>query len=174
MRGICYYIKNYKFIMVLVKYMNSVELTTMCAILDATEENVLCIRRNGHWPGWAFPGGHLETRESFFECMQREIEEETGVRLSSAIFKGITDIFNTETQDRHIIMNYLARSFEGMIKRACDEGEIAWIPRRELGKLPLAEGMELRLPIFFDPGVKELYIEWDEARGYTRVEQFDL
>lgn len=154
--------------------MESLELTTMCAILDSKEEKVLCINRTGHWPGWAFPGGHLEYHESFFQCVKREIEEETGVKLSAATFKGVVNIFNTVTQDRHIIMNYLAHYSSGGIKALCNEGEIAWIYRRDLDKIPLAEGMNLRFQIFFEPGTKELYIEWDETNGYTKIEVFDL
>ena len=71
-------------------------------------------------------------------------------------------------------MNYLAHCSGGDIKSLCNEGEIAWICRHDLDKIPLAEGMDLRFQIFFGPGVKELYIEWDETNGYTKIEVFDL
>lgn len=154
--------------------MKSIELTTMCAILNEAEDKVLCINRNGRWPGWAFPGGHLEFNECFYQCGLREIEEETGIKLSSSTFKGIVNIFNTETLDRHIIMNYLAHYSTGNVKRKCHEGDISWISRSDLANISLAEGMELRLQIFFEPGIKEVYIEWDETRGYTKVEIFDM
>lgn len=158
----------------MVKNMNSIELTTMCAILDVAEKKVLCINRNRTWTGWAFPGGHLEHGECFFQCAKREMEEETGIRLSDYIFKGVVNIFNTKTHTRHIIMNYIAHHDGESANNVCNEGEIAWISRSDFEKIPLAEGMELRLQIFFEPGIKELYIEWDETRGYTKVEVFDM
>lgn len=154
--------------------MNSVELTTMCAVLNKTEDSVLCIDRINRWPGWAFPGGHLEPDECFYQCAMREIEEEAGIKLSRPVFKGIVNIFNTETLDRHIIINYLSRCCSDNISGGCKEGNIAWIKRGNLNKLSLAEGMELRFQIFFEPGIKELYIEWDKNRGYTKVEVFDM
>lgn len=154
--------------------MNSVELTTMCAVLNKTEDSVLCIDRINSWPGWAFPGGHLESNECFYQCAMREIEEETGIKLLPPTFKGIVNIFNTETLERHIIINYLAHCYTDEAIDRCSEGDITWVKRDDLNELSLAEGMGLRFQIFFEPGIKELYIEWDRTRGYTKVEIFDM
>jgi 8-oxo-dGTP diphosphatase len=41
-------------------------------------------------PGsWDLPGGHLKIGESFEECLAREIEEETGLKISAARLLGI-------------------------------------------------------------------------------------
>lgn len=154
--------------------MNDIELTTMFAILNRAKEKVLCIRRKKSWQGWAFPGGHLENGECFFQCARREMEEETGIDASNIFFKGIVNIFNTETKKRHIIMNYLVHCSEDKLTTLCDEGEIAWIDYDKLEQLELAEGMEQRFQVFFEPGVSELYIEWDEINGYTKVEVFKM
>eukprot|EP00803_Ostreobium_quekettii_P000680 evm.model.scf_314EXC.5 EVM.evm.TU.scf_314EXC.5 scf_314EXC:26620-28021(+) len=44
-------------------------------------------RKGGTGDGeWALPGGHLEYGESFEECGERELLEETGLKLEEAAF----------------------------------------------------------------------------------------
>jgi len=41
-------------------------------------------RKNAHGEGtWCFPGGYLEYGESFETCAQREVSEETGLKISN-------------------------------------------------------------------------------------------
>lgn len=129
------------------------------------------INRKKSWKGWAFPGGHLERDESLTECVKREIFEETGIvlDLDKVMFKGFTNIFNTVTGVRHIIFNYCAQCNRKTIKIATDEGNVAWVKIDQIKEMNLAEGMEYRLPLFLQDGVRELYIEWDSVNGYTRV-----
>lgn len=88
-------------------------------------------------------------------------------------FKGVVNIFNTVTKERHIIFNYVAEGFTGTLV-AGGEGHVAWIDLDKIPDLPLAEGMEYRLPIFLAEGIRELYIEWDEENHYTKVEYHKL
>lgn len=148
--------------------MEQLELTTMCAVIN--NGKVLMINRWKSWNGWAFPGGHLERDESVLACVKRELFEETGLTIEDIHFKGITDILNSDTKQRHIVFNYVADSYHGICKAQCDEGELAWIDIENILKQELAEGMEYRLPLFLEPGVKELFIEWNETNGYINVQ----
>lgn len=150
----------------------NIEITTMCAILN--ESKVLMIHRKKSWKGWAFPGGHLEDGESVIDCVKREMFEEAGVVLENLIFKGITNIYNTVNHKRHIIYNFECNKYAGKITTHCDEGELRWINISEIKKLPLAEGMEYRIPLFFKDKMQELYIEWDEEQGYTSVKYYEM
>lgn len=152
--------------------LRNIELTSMCALMS--EHKVLMINRIKSWPGWAFPGGHLEYGESMTQCVIREIREETGLQIEAVKFKGIVNIFNTETKTRHIIFNYVAESFTGNALAECSEGTLKWFDINEITRLTLAEGMEYRLPLFFADGSQELYIEWDEINHYTKVMYYPL
>jgi 8-oxo-dGTP diphosphatase len=51
------------------------------------EGKVLLGRRRGsHGAGlWSTPGGHLESGESFEQCVAREVEEETGLQVTDVV-----------------------------------------------------------------------------------------
>jgi ADP-ribose pyrophosphatase len=149
--------------------MLDVELTTMCAVFDKLNNKVLFINRKKNWKGYAFPGGHLENGESMQECIIREIYEETGLQLRSVNYIGITHFFNTDNNKRHIVSNFTSSDYEGKLLPYCDEGDIEWVKIKDINTLQLAEGMEQRLDMFLENGCKEMYVEWNETNGYTRV-----
>ena len=140
----------------------------MCAIIH--DGKVLMLKRVKSWKGWAFPGGHLEEGESLTDCMKREIEEETGLILENLSFKGITHFFNTKSRSRHMIFGYYSDKFRGELLEKGPEGCLQWIPINELDSMEMAEGMQYRLPLFFSNNETELYVEWDEESGYTKVQ----
>ncbi|MCQ2567156.1 MAG: 8-oxo-dGTP diphosphatase [Mogibacterium sp.] len=90
---------------------------------------------------WIAVGGKLEAGETPEEANAREVFEETGIRLNSAVFHGIAEFRNTEYEPEDMYL-YSSDDFEiepGYVPE-CDEGELAWIPREEIWTLPMWEG----------------------------------
>ena len=59
--------------------------------------------------------------------------------------------------------------FTGQLKQQCDEGILEWVELDKIREGNLAEGMELRFDLFLQPGVFELYVEWNKNDGYMNV-----
>lgn len=154
--------------------MKNVEITTMCALFSEDKQKVLFINRRKNWLGYAFPGGHLEEGESIKECIIREMKEETGLDILAPKMVGITHFFNTQDKTTHIIINFVADRYEGVTNLECDEGELVWVDVEQLNTLQYAEGMELRLDLFLQGIHKEMYVEWNNTMGYTKVEKLNL
>ena len=85
-----------------------------CMIMDQHNRILLGTHNKG---GLAFPGGHLETNESFEQAALRELNEEAGVvgRLSAEIWRGRTN--NNET------VVFLAEIASGKPKSTDKHGE---------------------------------------------------
>ena len=87
---------------------------------------------------WLGIGGHIEPGETPTACILRECREETGLDLLDARYRGIvrfrSDIYPDE--DMHL---FTATRFESEMTD-CDEGELAWIGKKELFDLTLWQG----------------------------------
>lgn len=143
--------------------MDEIILTTMCAVFDSAGR-VACINRKKSWPGYAFPGGHVERGEGITDCVIREVWEETGLRIADPEFRGMAHFYDQDTHERYLVFNYACRRFEGELRPEGPNEEVRWVAVGELAHLPLAEGMEERLPLFLDgdrPG--ELFVEWNRS-----------
>lgn len=140
--------------------------TNMCMLYD-DEGNVLVQeRREPHWPGIAFPGGHVEKGEPFTDAVIREVLEETGLTVSALQMCGIRDSVQDDGT-RQVIFLYKTNRFEGELTSS-DEGRVWWVPLSELPRLPLADTMETLLKVFCGDAVREQFYykengEWREA-----------
>lgn len=99
-----------------------VELMNMC-VLRRGSKVLVQDRTDPNWSGVAFPGGHVEKGESFTDSVIREVQEETGLTISSPRLCGIKDW--CEDGVRHVVLLYRAEQFTGTL-RSSDEGEVWW------------------------------------------------
>lgn len=133
----------------------SVELTNMCMIYD-NQGNVLVEEKLVHnSKGLIFPGGHVESNESVADSMIREIQEETGLTISNLQFCGIKDWIEFDGS-RYMVFLYKTNTYSGNIESSL-EGEIFWMPLKELKKKETLWHLDMMLEIFEGNGVTELY-----------------
>lgn len=131
--------------------------TTLCYIHNDRGQTLLLHRvkkqNDLNHDKWIGVGGKFEDKESPEECLLREVEEETGLRLTSYRYRGIVTFVSAvwETELMHL---FTADGFEGTL-RDCDEGTLEWVDDAVVPTLPTWEGdrlflrlLEQELPFF--------------------------
>ena len=91
------------------------------AVLRDDSGNVLFVKRrdNGRW---VMPSGGLELGETLFECMKREIEEESGpVVLAAAPMAIYTYLGGSEDAFEQISVQFLVTDWTGTLLKETDE-----------------------------------------------------
>lgn len=122
------------------------ELTTLCYIEH--DDSYLMMHRTKkekdiNKDKWIGIGGHFEYGESPDECLLREVDEETGLTLTSYTARGIITFIYGENVVEYMHL-YTADGFTGEIHE-CDEGELVWVPKEKVMELPIWEGDKIFL-----------------------------
>ena len=129
--------------------------TNLCMVYDDCGNILVQNRRARDWPGICFSGGHVEPGESFVESVIREVREETGLTIEKPILCG-TKQFQTEKGERYVVFFYKTNHFSGELKSSA-EGEVFWIPRKDLNRYTLCTDFEDMVKVFEDEGLSEFY-----------------
>lgn len=87
---------------------------------------------------WIGVGGHFETDESPEECLLREVKEETGYTLTSYRFRGLVTFISGNGVTEYMCL-FTADRFTGELI-VCDEGELVWVKKEEIGSLNIWAG----------------------------------
>ena len=98
------------------------------------EDRVLLVKR-GKEPGlgqWSIPGGMVDVGETVKEAVQREINEETGLRVEVLqlveVFERILLNDQRRIQYHYVVLDYLCRITGGRLKAASDAAEAVFSP----------------------------------------------
>lgn len=129
--------------------------TNMCMVYDRDGNILVQDRKKKDWPGLCFPGGHVEPEESFVESVIREVYEETGLTIENPRLCG-TKQFQTREGARYVLLFYKTDRFSGQL-RSSDEGEVFWIPRRELASHRLANDFLEMVQVMESEDLSEFY-----------------
>ena len=128
--------------------------TTLCYI--EKDGKYLMLYRNkkkddpngGKWIG---VGGKFEEGETPFECVKREVLEETGIVLRSAHFYGVIE-FRSEGYFDEDMYLFSSNDYDdsGFAPENCSEGTLSFIPKNEILALSLWEGDRVFLAAMLD------------------------
>jgi len=117
-------------------------LSTLCYLENGRGDYLMLHRtkkeQDANRDKWIGVGGKFESGESPEECLLREVEEETGLRLTAYRWRGIVT-FVSDRWDTEYMHLFTATGWTGTMGR-CDEGELVWVAKDALPSLPQWEG----------------------------------
>ncbi len=99
-------------------------LTVDCIVRDA-QGGVLLVRRRYPPPGWALPGGFVDRDETVEQAVARELHEETGLRLRTAVQ---LHVYSDPARDRrhHVASVIFAGEADGEPRAGDDAAEVGF------------------------------------------------
>lgn len=96
---------------------------------------------------WGFPGGGVEPGESSEQAAYRELEEETGIRLTGGLV--LFGKYDIHDHDRFALYAVRADVPDGDVE--CHEGrQMVFVPPARARTLDLTRSAGLALPLFLD------------------------
>ena len=125
--------------------------STLCYVLRGND--VLMLHRvkkknDVNHDKWIGIGGKFEQNESPDECLLREAMEETGLKLTSWRCRGIVTFLPNAPWEGEYMYLFTADEFEGEIGE-CNEGDLQWVSRDFLDRLPKWEGDQIFLELLW-------------------------
>ncbi len=86
---------------------------------------------------WVAPGGKVESTESPRACAIRELEEETGLRATECLFRGLVTEVSPRGDWQWLLFIYVVPQWDGTVYGDEREGRLQWMPVATLADLPI-------------------------------------
>ena len=134
----------------------SVVVTALCMVYD-NDKILLQDRIKEDWKGVTFPGGNIEKKESFVKGIEREVFEETGLKIKNIRICGVKQ-FQTEDDERYIVLLFKTNEFEGELCSS-EEGEVFLAERKNLSSYETVDDFYELIKVFDDENINELMFE---------------
>lgn len=111
-------------------------------IFDDSRQKVLLTQRadNGHW---CLPGGHMESGESAAEACEREVFEETGLKVRATRLLGVYSnpdqlvIYKDGNKAFFVVLNFEVEVLEGTPGLSEETTAFGWFTLAEMETLPI-------------------------------------
>lgn len=143
-----------------------ITLTNMCMLRDGAGRVLVLDRKDKHWSGVAFPGGHVEMGESLTDAMIREMWEETGLTIRHPRLVGVKDW--PTPNGRYMVLLYVAEEYEGELASSA-EGKVFWCPLEELKAREMASDMHETMRVMLEEPLSEQWYDQPEPDGPWRM-----
>ncbi len=150
------------------------KLATLCYVFN--ENKVLMLNRNKrlddmHRGKWNGLGGKLKNGETPEECVAREVEEESGLKIISPKLKGFITFPAFDEEDDWYVFVFTAEKFTGELTES-HEGELEWIDWDKVTDLPLWEGDEYFLKWLHDDKIFSAKFIYKNFRYVSHTVEF--
>lgn len=109
------------------------------------------------------PGGKFEDGETPFQCIEREICEETGVHIMDYSLKIVTSELGPEHYN-WILYIFVCRGYEGNVVES-EEGELCWVPVDLLEQENMSQIDREMLPYVFDSNRYFMKLRYDDNKN---------
>ena len=113
--------------------------TADCVVITKEKEPKVLLIQRGNEPFkgcWAFPGGFMNMDETTEQCAVRELEEETGLKVSNIRQIGAYSKVDRDPRGRTVTVAYLAIVDKAeKVKGLDDAAKAQWFSLSELPKL---------------------------------------
>lgn len=113
--------------------------TADCVVITKGREPMVLLIQRGNEPfkgQWAFPGGFMNIDETTEQCAVRELEEETGIKVSETHQIGAYSKVDRDPRGRTVTVAYLAITDNAeAVKGRDDAAKAQWFPISTLPKL---------------------------------------
>lgn len=119
-------------------------------IFDEKREKVLLTQRmdNGRW---CLPGGHMESGESAAETCEREVLEETGLKVRAVRLLGVYSnpdqlvIYKDGNKAFFVVLNFEAQVLEGTLGLSDETTAFGWFSLAEMETMLIHANHKLRV-----------------------------
>jgi 8-oxo-dGTP pyrophosphatase MutT (NUDIX family) len=119
-------------------------------IFDEKREKVLLTQRtdNGRW---CLPGGHMESGESAAEACEREVWEETGLKVHATRLLGVYSnpdqlvIYKDGNKAFFVVLNFEVQALEGEVGLSDETTAFGWFSLEEMETMPIHANHKLRV-----------------------------
>jgi 8-oxo-dGTP diphosphatase len=133
---------------------------TLGYVLSEDKTKVLLIHRNAregddHLGKYNGLGGKMDSDEDVYTSMKRELFEEAQIIATQMSLRGTINWTGFGPKGENWLgFIFLIEKFEGEVAKKCAEGDLEWVPIKDLATLPMWEGDKYFLPLLFDDNPK--------------------